>query len=36
MRVAICDDEISVQQVLEENVKKLLPDVVMEPPGDMI
>lgn len=30
MRVAICDDEISVQQVLEENVKKLLPDVVIE------
>ena len=30
MRIAICDDEKSVGQILEEKVKKLLPDAVVE------
>ena len=30
MRIAICDDEKSMGQILEEKVKKLLPDVVVE------
>lgn len=30
MRIAICDDEKSMGQILEEKVKKLLPDAVVE------
>ena len=30
MRIAICDDEKSIGQILEEKVKKLLPDAVVE------
>ncbi len=30
MRVAICDDEKPIVQILEEKVKKLLPDAVIE------
>lgn len=30
MRIAICDDETSMGQILEEKVKKLLPDAVVE------
>lgn len=30
MRIAICDDEILVQQILEEKVKGLFPDAVIE------
>ena len=28
MRIAICDDEVSMVQILEEKIKKLLPDAV--------
>lgn len=30
MQIAICDDETSMGQILEEKVKKLLPDAVVE------
>ena len=30
MRIAICDDEVSMVQILEEKIKKLLPDAVIE------
>ena len=30
MRIAICDDEVSMVQILEEKIKKLLPDVVID------
>ena len=30
MRIAICDDEKSMGQILKEKVKKLLPDAVVE------
>ena len=30
MQIAICDDEVSMVQILEEKIKKLLPDVVIE------
>lgn len=30
MRIAICDDEVSVVQILEEKIKKLLPDAAIE------
>ena len=30
MRIAICDAEKSMGQILEEKVKKLLPDAVVE------
>ena len=30
MRIAICDDEVSIVQILEEKIKKLLPDAVIE------
>lgn len=30
MQIAICDDEKSMGQILEEKVKKLLPDAVVE------
>ena len=30
MRIAICDDEKSIGQILEEKVKKLLTDAVVE------
>lgn len=30
MRIAICDDEISVQQILEEKIRGLFPDAVIE------
>ena len=30
MRIAICDDEKSMGQILEGKVKKLLPDAVVE------
>ena len=29
MRIAICDDEVSMVQILEEKIKKLLPDAVI-------
>ena len=30
MRIAICDDEVSMVQILEEKIKKLLPDAVID------
>ena len=30
MQIAICDDELSMVQILEEKIKKLLPDAVIE------
>lgn len=30
MQIAICDDEKSIGLILEEKIKKLLPDVVIE------
>ena len=30
MRIAICDDEVSMVQILEEKIKRLLPDAVIE------
>ena len=30
MQIAICDDEVSMVQILEEKIKKLLPDAVIE------
>ena len=30
MRIAICDDEVSMVQILEEKIKKLLPDTVID------
>ena len=30
MQIAICDDEVSMVQILEEKIKKLLPDTVIE------
>ena len=30
MRIVICDDEVSMVQILEEKIKKLLPDAVIE------
>ena len=30
MRISICDDEVSMVQILEEKIKKLLPDAVIE------
>ena len=30
MRIAICDDEVSIVQILEEKIKKLLPDAVID------
>ena len=30
MRIAICDYEVSIVQILEEKIKKLLPDAVIE------
>ena len=30
MRIAICDDEVSVVEILEEKIKMLLPDAVIE------
>ena len=30
MRIAICDDEVSMVPILEEKIKKLLPDVVID------
>ena len=30
MRIAICDDEVSMVQILEEKIKKLLPDAIIE------
>ena len=30
MRIAICDDEKSMGQILEEKIRKLLPDAVVE------
>ena len=30
MQIAICDDEGSTVQILEEKIKKLLPDAVIE------
>ena len=36
MQIAICDDEVSMVQILEEKIKKLLPDAVIDKylPGD--
>lgn len=30
MQIAICDDEVSMVQILEEKIKKLLPDAVID------
>ena len=30
MQIAICDDEKSIGLILEEKIKKLLPDAVIE------
>ena len=30
MRIAICDDEVSMVQILEEKIKKILPDAVID------
>ena len=30
MRIAICDDEVFMVQILEEKIKKLLPDAVID------
>ena len=30
MRIAICDDEVSMVQILEKKIKKLLPDAVID------
>ena len=30
MRIVICDDEVSMVQILEEKIKKLLPDAVID------
>ena len=30
MRIAICDDEVSVVEILEEKIKELLPDAIIE------
>ena len=30
MRIAICDDEVYMVQILEEKIKKLLPDAVID------
>lgn len=30
MRIAICDDEVAMVQILEEKIKKLLPDAVID------
>lgn len=34
MRIAICDDEVSMVQILEEKIKKLLPDAVIDKYSD--
>ena len=30
MQIAICDDEVSMVQILEKKIKKLLPDAVID------
>lgn len=30
MRIVICDDEVSMVQILEKKIKKLLPDAVID------
>ena len=30
MQIAICDDEVFMVQILEEKIKKLLPDAVID------